>query len=80
LSPQCPGWERCDLAKALSNKELRQPVTLAFELDLTSTKPQSTQLPLRKKKLSKTLRKMIMRSRKKEEIGTGPWLVEGIGI
>jgi hypothetical protein len=32
LSPQCPGWERCDLAKALSNKELRQPVTLAFEL------------------------------------------------
>jgi hypothetical protein len=53
---------------------------LAFELDLTSTKPQSTQLPLRKKKLSKTLRKMIMRSRKKEEIGTGPWLVEGIGI
>jgi hypothetical protein len=64
---KCPGWERCDLAKALSSKELRQPVTLAFELDLTSTNPQSTQLPLRKKKLTKMPRKMIMRIRKKKK-------------
>jgi len=47
--------------------ELRQPVNLAFELAITSTKPQSTQLPLRKKKLSRTPRKMIMRRRKKKK-------------
>jgi hypothetical protein len=47
---------------------------LAFELDLTSTKPQSTQLPLRKKKLSKTPRKM--RRRKKKLVLVLGWLKE----
>jgi hypothetical protein len=38
-----------------------------LSFDLTSTKPQSTQLPLSKKKLSKTPRKMIRRRRKKKK-------------
>jgi hypothetical protein len=38
-----------------------------LSFDLTSTKPQSTQLPRRKKKLSKTPRKIIRRRRKKKK-------------
>jgi hypothetical protein len=39
-----------------------------LSFDLTSTKPQSTQLPLRKKKLSKMQRKMMRRRRKKKKL------------
>jgi hypothetical protein len=47
-----------------------------LSFDLTSTKPQSTQQPLRKKKLSKMLRKMMRRRKKKKLVLVLGWLKE----
>jgi hypothetical protein len=73
LSPQHPGWERCDLAKAL-----RSPWHLSFiYLNQTSVNPTPTEEEETEQNAEEDDNE---EKKEEEEIGTGPWLVEGIGI